>query len=327
MAVIALDAMGGDLAPEEIVLGAIDAAAGGVDVALVGDRHVLERILETAGTWLPIVHAPESIGMGEEPAAAIRQKKGASVTVAARMVADGDAAGMVSAGSTGATLAAAAIVIGRVAGVTRPAIATVIPLATPTVVLDSGANIDVRPEHLVQFGQMGMALAQVYLDVGNPTVGLLNIGGEVGKGRSLEKEAHGALSDALASFVGNVEGHEIGSGRADVFVTDGFTGNVLLKITEGIANYVARGMVDALSSGDGDDEMRRAVAKVLPRLATLQDRFDPEGHGGAHLLGTRGVVVISHGSSSRVAVANALRLASEGADRDLVGKIEAILGG
>ncbi|MEX2323871.1 MAG: phosphate acyltransferase PlsX [Acidimicrobiia bacterium] len=326
MARIALDAMGGDYAPHQIVLGGIDAAGSGVDVVLVGDEAVLTAELAAAGASLPIVHAAEVIGMGEDPAAALREKKDASVLVCARLVSDGEVAGMVSAGSTGATMAAAAIGIGRIRGVSRPAIAAVYPIGIPTVVLDAGANLEVSPEHLAQFAVMGSVMAQVYLGIDHPTVGLLNIGEEPSKGRDLEKAAHALLADAPVRFVGNVEGRDLGAGVADVFVTDGFTGNVLIKAVEGVARGVGTAVLEALAS-DEDAQVQAAASAVLPKIMRLRERFDPEAHGGAHLLGVKGTVVIAHGASSRVAIANALRVAADGADRGLVARIEAGIGG
>lgn len=326
MARIALDAMGGDDAPQATVLGALDAARRGVDVVVVGDENALGAELETLGESLPIVHAPEFIDMAEDPAAAIRSKKGASVTIASELVASGEAVGLVSAGSTGAALAAAALVIGRVAGVARPAIATIFPLGSPTVVLDVGANIDVKAMHLAQFATMGSVVAQVYLDIDEPRVGLLNIGEEEAKGRELEKQAYQLIEDLPLRFVGNVEGRDLGNGAADVVVADGFTGNVLLKTAEGTARAVGRFVLDALATTD-DPHIQEAARVVLPYLLSLREKFDPEAYGGAHLVGAKGTVVIAHGSSSRVAIANALALASEGAERGLVGRIEAGLGG
>lgn len=326
MARIALDAMGGDHAPRQTVLGAIDAAERGVDVVLVGDEEILRSELAEQGADLPIVHAPEVIGMGEDPAAAIRTKKGASVTVSAALVASGDADGMVSAGSTGAALAAAAFVIGRVKGVARPAIAAIFPIGSPTVVLDAGANIDVKPEHLAQFAVMGRVVAQIYLGIDDPKVGLLNIGEEDEKGRDLEKDAFKLMKDLPLRFVGNVEGRELGTGAADVVVTDGFTGNVLLKTAEGTSRAVGRFVLGSLAEAQ-DPAIQEAAQVVLPHLFVLREKFNPEAYGGAHLVGAKGTVVIAHGSSSRVAVANALALASEGAERGLVERIEAGLGG
>jgi glycerol-3-phosphate acyltransferase PlsX len=323
---IALDAMGGDHAPHQTVLGALDAAATGIDVVLVGDTPQLESQLRNAGGVLPIVHAPDVITMADDPSSAIRSKKGASVTVAARMVSEGEALGMVSAGSTGAALAAAAIVIGRLPGVSRPAIATIFPMDKPAVVLDIGANLEVRPAALAEFGVMGSVLAEIHLGLDRPRVGLLNIGEEPGKGRDAEREAHALLQEMPIDFIGNVEGRDLGTGKADVIVTDGFTGNVLLKTAEGTARAVARIIVEALA-GEADPEFQQAVALVLPRLLGVRDRFDPEAHGGAHLVGVKGTVVISHGSSSRVAIANALKMAAEGAEQGLPAKIEAGLRG
>jgi glycerol-3-phosphate acyltransferase PlsX len=322
---IALDAMGGDHAPQETVRGAVDAAARGVDVVLVGDEPRLRALLAEYRADLPVVHAPDTIGMGEDVASALREKRQSSVGVAARLVADGEAAGLVSAGSTGATLAAAAILMGRISGISRPALASVFPVGHPTVVLDVGANLEVRPEHLVHFGVMGSAFAQTYLGVAEPMVGLLNIGEEAGKGRPLEKEAHALLAAAPLRFVGNVEGRDLGRGKADVFVTDGFTGNVLLKGAEGMGAAVGRLVLEAL--GEDDPELAAAIPVVLPRVLAVRERLDPDTYGGAHLLGLRGIAVVAHGSASRVAVANALALAAEGAAGGLVGRIEAGVGG
>lgn len=317
MARVALDAMGGDHAPQQTVKGALDAVDRGVDVVLVGEREALAAELASHGADLPIVHAAQTITMDDDPASAIREKKEASISVAARLVGDGECAGMVSAGSTGAAMAAAAIVIGRVKGVSRPAIATIFPLGHPAVVLDAGANLDVRPEHLAQFAVMGSLVAEVYLGSTDPRVGLLNIGEESGKGRDLEKEAFHLLGRCGVNFVGNVEGRDVGSGSAEVFVTDGFTGNVFLKTAEGTARAVAS-VVAELLDGDGSasswlDELRR--------------RIDPEAYGGAHLVGTKGTVVIAHGSSSHRAIANALAMAAEGAEKRLVERVEASLDG
>jgi glycerol-3-phosphate acyltransferase PlsX len=318
---IALDAMGGDLAPQETVRGAVDAAASGVDVVLVGDEARLRPLLQECEADLPVVHAPEEIGMGDDVASAIRDKRRSSISVAARLVAEGEAAGMVSAGSTGAAVAAGAILIGRLPGVSRPALAAVFPVGHPTVVLDIGANLEVRPENLVQFAVMGRVLAQIYLGLADPGVGLLNVGEEEGKGRPLEKEAHALLAAAPVRFAGNVEGRDLGRGKADVFVTDGFTGNVLLKVAEGMASAMGRLLLAALA--EDDPALRAALPAVLPRLEGIRERFDPDAHGGAHLVGTRGTVVVAHGSASRVGVANALSLAAEGAERNLVERIEA----
>ena len=314
---IALDAMGGDRAPDEIVAGAVIAAERGVDVVLVGDREVVESNLEHSGVELPVVHAPDVIGMGDDPARSIREKPDSSIVRCARLVHDGDVAGFVSAGSTGAAMACAAIIVGRLPGVQRPTIASVVPgVPTPTVVLDTGANPEVKADHLVQFAHMGAALAEMLTTRRPVRVGLLSNGEERGKGRNLEKAAHDLLERAIPGFVGNVEGRDIASDRADVIVTDGFVGNVLLKTIEGAASLI-QAMMGAAVSGLATD-VRSQLAHAL---APVVERMDYEATGGAHLLGVDGVVVIAHGSSSRKAVANALVMASDAAEAELVSRV------
>ena len=318
---IALDAMGGDRAPAETVAGAVLAAADGVDVVLVGDEETLKRELATLSASLPVVHAPDSIEMGADPARALREKPESSISVAARLVRDGSARALVSAGSTGAAMAAAAILIGRAPGVLRPTIASIIPTpGSPTLILDSGANLDVKAEHLIQFAVMGSVAAEVFFGMKLPRVGLLNNGEEPGKGRAVEKEVHRLLASAPVNFIGNVEGRDIGANRADVFVTDGFVGNITLKSIEGVAAMVVAMVLEAFES------LESAVRiQALEAIAPLRRTLDYEHTGGAHLLGVAGVVVIAHGSSSRVAVANALRQAKSGVERDLVDRMTARL--
>jgi phosphate acyltransferase len=318
---IALDAMGGDRAPTEIVAGAVLAAAEGVEVVLVGREEILKGELEALSTSLPIVHAPESIDMGADPARALREKPESSISVAARLVRDGLAGAFVSAGSTGAVMAAAAILIGRAPGVLRPTIASIIPTpGTPTLILDSGANLDVKAEHLIQFAVMGSVAAEVFFGMQQPRVGLLNNGEEPGKGRAVEKEVHRLLASAPVNFVGNVEGRDIGANRADVFVTDGFVGNITLKSIEGVASMVIAMVIEAFENLDG-----QVRAEAMEAIAPLRRTLDYQYTGGAHLLGVDGVVVIAHGSSSRLAVANALGQARDGVQRDLVLKMTARL--
>lgn len=309
--------MGGDRAPLETVLGAAAAAERGYDVILVGDRQVLAPLVVDHESYLPIVHTTEVIGMHEDPTRAIREKTDASVVVASRLVKEGSAAAFVSAGSTGASLTAAVITLGRLGGVDRPAIATMLPTpGSPTVLIDSGANPDCKPEQLAQFAVMGSVLAEVHFGLTEPRVGLLNIGEERGKGRDLEKAAYEALEAAPINFVGNVEGRDLSTDAADVVVTDGFTGNVVLKTTEGTAEFVAEMALDAMATMSLEDQNR-----VLPVLKNLRSRLDYETFGGAHLVGSQGVVVIAHGASSSVAIANAIALAADGADRDLVERL------
>lgn len=317
MARVALDAMGGDHAPDEVIAGGITAAEAGHDVILVGDQSIISDRLSALGAELPVVAAGAVIEMSDDPARAIREKPDSSIAVAARLVKSGDADALVSAGSTGATLAAAAVILRRAKGVLRPVIASIFPTpGSHTVVLDSGANPDCKPEHLVQFGIMGALVAELYLEVPHPRVGLLNIGEEEGKGRELEKGAFALLNETDLNFVGNVEGSDLASDRADVFVTDGFTGNVLLKTTEGAVQFIVEYLQAALIKLPPDD-----LALVAPVMSEVRQRLDHEEYGGGHLLGTNGVVVIAHGSSSRVAIANAVAMASDGADRDLAGHV------
>lgn len=310
--------MGGDTAPREIVEGAILAAAQGSRVALVGDETQIFPMLDGRGVDVSIVHASQVITMHEVPHRAIREKKDASVAVAARMVSNGEADAMVSAGSTGAALASAAFLIGRLPKVVRPGIASIFP--TGHVVMDVGANIECKPEHLLQFAVMGSAVATVYQGIENPRVGLLNIGEEESKGRDLEKAAFDLLTRSSAvNFAGNVEGRDLATDIADVIVTDGFTGNVLLKTGEGTGKVIQRMILETLAKPEFVD----AVQDLMPAFMELRERLSPENVGGAHLVGTKGVVVIAHGSSSRVAISNAIRIAAEGAASGLVDKVSA----
>lgn len=306
MATVAIDAMGGDNAPAEIVDGGIDAAKRGHDIVLVGDRTQIAPILADAGVDLPIVHASEMIGMSDDPAAAIREKRDASISVAARLVSSGEADALVSAGSTGAAMAAAVFMIGRLPGVSRPAIASYIP--SGSVVLDMGANLSCRPKDLAQFAVMGAALAKTHYGLDEPTVGLLNIGEEAGKGRTLEREAY-QLLQALPhiDFVGNVEGTDLALAKAAVIVCDGYTGNILLKTAEGTANLVMGVFREAVSA----PEYAEALKTLAPAMVEIREKLNPERAGGAHLLGVNGVVVITHGSSTRLSISTAVDTASE----------------
>jgi glycerol-3-phosphate acyltransferase PlsX len=318
MPLIAVDAMGGDSAPREIVEGALIAADNGVDVVLVGDEVQIAPLVEGRGVSVSIRHCSETITMDDDPAHAIREKRDASIVVASKMVSSGEADAVVSAGSTGAAMACAAFLIGRIAGVKRPGIASVFP--TGLIVLDVGANIDCKPENFVQFAVMGSSLAKVYQQKESPRIGLLNIGEEDSKGRDLEKTAFELLSASRGiNFIGNVEGTDIAKDAADVFVTDGFTGNVLLKTGEGTAKAIQNLLFEALA----DPQYQEAVASLMPALMSLRERLSSESVGGAHLVGTNGVVVIAHGSSSRIAIKNAIEIAAKGVDKGLVESIAA----
>ncbi len=321
MARVAIDAMGGDHAPHEIVAGAVLAAERGHDVVLVGDENAVRPLLARHDADLPVTHASQVVAMGDNPTRALRDLPDSSIVVATNLVREGTADAVVSAGSTGAAMAAAVLRLGRIRGIQRPAIASVIPAPSPVVLLDAGANPDVKPEHLVEFAILGAVMAETYFGVDPVRVGLLNIGEEEGKGRDLEKSAWALLRridevDPLLTFVGNVEGRDLATGKVHVIVTDGFAGNIALKSAEGAISLVAMtAMREAATLPEADQAGIRAV------LGALKKRFDHETTGGAHLLGTNGVVVIAHGSSSASAFAAAIELAAEGADRKLVSRV------
>jgi glycerol-3-phosphate acyltransferase PlsX len=320
---VAVDAMGGDNAPGEIVLGArLAAEQWSIPVVLVGPD---DGTLGDTGD-LEVVPAASHITMGEDPVRAIRQKKDSSLVIAAELVRDGKASAMVSAGNTGAAMTAALLRMGRIRGVARPAIATPLPVpgGSPTILIDAGANPDCQVEWLVQFGQMAAEYAAARYGTKDPSVALLSNGEESSKGSLLVKEAHERFSAGVGvRFIGNVEGRDLMKGCADVVVTDGFTGNVALKALEG-ALSVFFGIV---TSAIGTNEETKAAGDVLiPALLPYAANVDPEETGGAMLLGVDGVCIISHGSSSRKAIANAVRIGSDMVERDLVGRLHAAVG-
>ncbi|MCU0274606.1 MAG: phosphate acyltransferase PlsX [Acidimicrobiales bacterium] len=319
---VAVDAMGGDKAPDEIVAGARHAVAElGVPVLLVGRP---EELGDTGD--LEVLTASEVITMDADPAKSVRTMKDSSLVRAAEAVRDGAAGAMVSAGNTGATMGSALLRMGRIKGVNRPAIATPIPVPASdhrTILLDAGANAECVPEMLVQFALMGSVFARRRYGAEVPRVGLLSIGEEPTKGSPLVKETHqllaaGALDGVGATFVGNVEGRDLMGDAADVVVTDGFTGNVALKSLEG----ALKAIVGAIYGVFGTDDQTRAAADVLlPALLPLAEQLDPDTTGGAMLLGVDGVCIISHGSSSARAVVNAVKVAAEMVEADLVGEL------
>ena len=321
---VAIDAMGGDAGPRAIVDGAMVAARYlNIGLILVGRADSLRADLDShadgASVDVRVVDTDDAVGMDESPAAALRRKPRASVRIAADLVASGDAGGMFSAGNTGATLLAAHSAFGMLSGVDRPALATTIPtLRQEAVLLDSGANATCRPQHLVQFGVMGSAYAQVALQVERPRIGLLSTGEEASKGNELTREAHRLLSAALPEFIGNVEGRQVYAGLADVVVCDGFTGNVALKVSEGLVEMVEQLLRDELSR-----TFSTRVAYLLSRRAfrRFRKRVDYSEYGGAPLLGVAGLCVVGHGRSSARAVRNAVVMASRLADARIVERL------
>lgn len=319
---IAVDAMGGDRAPGEIVAGAVEASEElGVPIVLVGRPDAIGPV-----DGIEVIEASEVIAMDDDPGVSVRRMKDSSLVRAAEAVRDGRASAMVSAGNTGAAMASALLRMGRLKGVGRPAIATPIPDpgGTHTVLLDAGANAECQPEWLVQFAQMGAVYAREHFGITEPRVGLLSIGEEPTKGNTLVKATHELLAaggweaTTGARFIGNVEGRDLMGAAADVVVTDGFTGNVALKTLEG----GLRSLVGALLGAFDTDEATRAAAEALgPALAPLYDELDPDNTGGALLLGVKGVCVISHGSSTARAVVSAVRLAAEMVEADVVGRL------
>jgi glycerol-3-phosphate acyltransferase PlsX len=310
MSRIAVDAMGGDRGPEEVVAGALEARSDDVTPVLVGPAG-----LDTRG--LELIEAPDVIGMDEKPTEAVRAKPSSSLVVACRAVREAKADAVVSAGNTGAMLAACLLEIRRLPGVRRPAIAVTIPSRDgASVLLDAGANADARPEDLLQFAHMGVVFAEEILDVRNPEVRLLSIGEEAEKGNQLTLEAHELLAASDLNFAGNTEGRDLLRGGADVVVTDGFTGNVALKLLEG----TIRNLLDAFREEiTATTRGKLGGLLIRPAARRLRTRLDPDTYGGAYLLGLRGLAVIAHGNSSRRAIANAVRLAARGVDHDVVG--------
>lgn len=322
---IAVDAMGGDHAPSVVVDGAVAAARHlAVHISLVGPTDVLTGLLAEHGDWqrlgIEIVEAPDVVGMADAPAATLRRKPGASIRVAADLVSRQRAGALVSAGHTGATVMAAYSAFGTIPGVDRPALAASIPTrGRPAVLVDAGANVECRPQHLLQFAVMGAVYARIAHAIELPRVGLLSVGEEATKGNELTREAHRLLKGSPLNFIGNVEGREIYSGSADVIVCDGFTGNVVLKTSEGLVETV-----EALLGDELRGTFSSQVGYLLSRRAfrRFRRRVDYSEYGGAPLLGVAGLAVISHGRSSAKAIRNAVALAYRFATSDFIPRVE-----
>ena len=309
---VAVDALGGDRAPEEVVAGALEARSDTIEPILFGPLG-----LDTGG--LELVEAPDVIAMDDKPTESVRAKPGSSLVAANRAVGEGRADAVVSAGNTGAMLAAGLLEIRRLKGVHRPAIAVVIPARYgASVLIDAGANADSRPEHLVQFAHMGSIFAEEILERPNPEVRLLSIGAEPEKGNHLVLETHALLEASDLNFKGNTEASELLRFAADVVVADGFTGNVALKLLEGTIKELLDALREEISA-----TTRGKLGGLLIRPAArgLRSRLDPDTYGGAYLLGLRGLSVIAHGNSSRTAIANAIRLAARGVENGVVDRL------
>jgi glycerol-3-phosphate acyltransferase PlsX len=311
---IVVDAMGGDHAPAVEVEGAVEAvreSGGEATVVLVGNetpvRAELDRLGAANQDGIEVVHAPERVEMGEDPVPQVRRKKGASIAVAMTLLKERRADGLVSAGNTGGVVAAALLLLGRIKGVRRPAIATFLPSPSGgAILLDVGANSDCTPQHLLQFAKMGEVYARRLLDRESPKVGLLNIGEESTKGNKLVQSTYSLLQESSLNFVGNVEGRDIFQGRADVVVCDGFVGNVVLKFSESVAHFITHLIKEEI----GEDLRNRLGALLMkPVFRSLSQQLDYAEYGGAPMLGVDGVVIIAHGRSSPKAIKNAIRVA------------------
>jgi glycerol-3-phosphate acyltransferase PlsX len=300
------------------------AAAPSVSIPLTGDSSVVQPLADTHADRVTATSTSQTIGMDEHPASAVRSKKDSSIVVGCRLVREGAADAFFSAGSTGAAMAAATLIMGRVRGVHRPAIATVLPTAgPPCVLLDAGANADCKPEHILQFALMGSAYGTIVLGVAEPRIALLNIGEEPTKGSALALESYAMLVQGAPGFVGNIEGGDVLAGVVDVIVTDGFTGNVALKLLEGTSSILLGQVKDALT---GSVVNKAAAAVVAPSLRRLKDRLNPDAYGGAPLLGVDGVCIIGHGSSNATAVANGIKVAAQAARGALAARISEAIG-
>lgn len=324
---IAIDAMGGDHAPREVVRGVVEAARAHRDLRLllVGIEERVRRELDAAGSQdlpnLEVVPAEHVIEMGDSPVEALRKKKGSSIEVAIRLVKSGDAGAMVSAGNTGACVAAGTLMLGLLPDVRRAGIAVAFHAgSSPVVVIDVGANISSKPEHLIQYGVMANLYARSVLQIENPRVGLLNIGEEDEKGNSLTKTAYNLFKKTALNFLGNVEGVEIFRGVCDVVVCDGFVGNIVLKVSEGLAERLVdlfQTTLEQLKSEEPDAAHSSGRKHLQSALLNLREKLDYSEYGGAPLLGVRGVMIIAHGRSDAKAITNAIRVAKRMVETDL----------
>lgn len=324
---IAIDAMGGDYAPEEIVKGAVLACRElGAEVVLVGEEEKIGAILKeqsVSGLKLEVCNATEVIGMDEHPANAVKKKKDSSLVVANRLVKDGTASAVISAGNTGAAMSASLLTLGRIKGINRPAIASPMPTNTGvSVLIDAGANADCDPNNLLQFALMGSIYAEQVFGISKPRVGLLSIGEEETKGNKLTIETHQLLKQSTINFIGNIEGRDVHHGECDVIVCDGFVGNIVLKISEGLAGALFSQIKAALTQN-----LITSAGALLVKSAfkTIKGKMDYTEYGGAPLLGLNGISMISHGRSNAKAIKNAVKATMKAVNEDILGKIAAAL--
>ncbi len=320
---VCVDAMGGDHAPEWIVKGALQASYSGISIVLVGDENRIQKELKKLGgvpSNLEVVHAEESIGMGEAPAVAVRKKKNSSLRVGFKLIKEGKANALVSAGNSGAIMASALLTLRRIPGIERPAIATLVPtFKGHMVILDIGANVDCRADHLRQFAVVGAVFCQAVLHIPFPRIALLSNGEESSKGNALTREAHQLLKGSFLNYIGYVEGRDIFSGEVDVVVCDGFVGNIVLKLTEGLSRAFFGFMKNAVK---GSLSAKIGYLFLRSSIRNLSQTFDYSEYGGAPLLGVDGVCLIAHGSSPPKAIKNAVLHAHELASQSLVERMK-----
>ena len=323
---IAVDAAGGDFAPHEVVKGAIEAAEEyKVDIALVGKKTILEKLARRYSKKpnLTIIEASQIIKCNEHPVQAIRSKPNSSIVVGTKLVKDGTASSFVSAGNTGAVLTAAFLNLEKIEGIQRPALCGIVNIntATPSLLIDAGANADCQPSLLVQFAELGTIFARVFLDISSPRVGLLNNGGEEIKGNLLARDSYQLLKTADLNFIGNIEGQDILRGKADVIVTDGFTGNIVLKTMEGFGDTFQ----DLLGIGQSfkvDHQLQGSALVHYVDLTSMVKRMDYKEYGGACLLGVKGNIIVAHGRSQAKAIKSAIHVAHRVAQLRLVEAIQ-----
>ncbi len=324
---VAVDAMGGDNAPEVVVEGTVEAVSElGIPVTLVGHREILGKLLDVhkRSDLISVHHCEDMVQMDETPLKAVRQKKDASIRVAFDLVKSGVADAVVSAGNSGAMLAAGVLILGRIKGVDRPAIASIVPTKTgPGILIDVGANVDCRPTHLFQFGVMAQAFAISCLGIENPRIGLLSIGEEKSKGNEQVRLSHRLFRESTLNFKGNVEGRDLFDGNVDVIVCDGFVGNVVLKVIEGVVAAISRHVKNELETPQTDPSDALLCQNMINRF---KRKLDYEEYGGAPLLGIKGVGIVCHGGSSSKAIKNGIRVAAQYASNRIVEKMSLALG-